>query len=179
MGHTDKWCQEFCNLHKFDELNEVRFVKHVHWIVDTITNKIHSPIGGYWNFLGSQDTRASHKEWIEINFFLFCFTYATIITGNWWKSNTWIYRESLSWPSIVSMDVLGSYHNHLFPHCYWHNLLCTCTLVLLFYSIIQNLLNSSAYMYMYIIPSFVLVCVKNWYETSHVNLILRQGHSQT
>ena len=32
-GHTNKWCQEFCNPYKFDELNELRFVKHVHWIL--------------------------------------------------------------------------------------------------------------------------------------------------
>lgn len=48
-------------------------------------------------------------------------TYVTIISGNWGKSNTWFYWKSPSWPYIVSMDVLGSYH--LFPHCYWHNLL--------------------------------------------------------
>ena len=27
-GHTDKWCQEFCNPYKFDELNQVRFIEH-------------------------------------------------------------------------------------------------------------------------------------------------------
>ena len=66
-GHTDKWCQEFCNPYKFDELNEVRFVEHVHLIL--CTDKIHSLIQcrlipKYVNrhFLGSQDTRASHRE---------------------------------------------------------------------------------------------------------------------
>ena len=46
-GNSDKWCQEFCNPYKFDELNEVRFLKHVHLI--QCTDKIHSPIGWYQN----------------------------------------------------------------------------------------------------------------------------------